>query len=431
MPESAEICEMCPKRHRNGTCLINGCWIAPRHPVCDYGRRMIHNAHEAECPPKDFCQNKTENNKMKTKMIKAVFAEANAAVSKVVLKDGLSPFSRVLLDVAGSNVSLTGSSGYMQLTWRMEGETVGDGAATLPGARLAAFAAAMPEGTVELVKTANDRVTLTGGDVSYKVASGEASEYAMMAGPKAGTAKMEIPSATLREMLRKVKFAMATDATRPALCGVNVKIDGNRLEMTATDGRTLAHVEKEVLSNGASFDITLPAKTVGVLWWLLDKETEELDIQSDGRTVRIMGAKWCLTAKVIDQKYSDWRRVVPGNPTHKATIARSVFLDALGRASLAMDNDGGVKIGFDEGRITFAAKSEFANADISMKECKIEAKEKEKHTFHFNPKLLKDALESIDDDEFTLGYGWGGASGPVLIKCSLPWMAVVMPMQVK
>lgn len=368
---------------------------------------------------------------MKTTMIKAVFAEANAAVSKVVLKDGLSPFSRVLLDVAGSNVSLTGSSGDMQLTWRMEGETVGDGAATLPGARLAAFAAAMPEGTVELVKTANDRVTLTGGDVSYKVASGEASEYAMMVGPKAGTAKMAIPSATLREMLRKVKFAMATDATRPALCGVNMKIVGAMLEMTATDGRRLAHVEHEMTTNGASFDITLPAKTVGVLWGLLDKETEDIDVSSDGRTIRFMGTKWCLTAKVIDQKYSDWRRVVPGNPTHKATIDRVEFLDALGRAALAMENDAGVKITIAEGRITFAAKSEFANADITMTKCKIEAKEKGKDTFRFNPKLLKDALEAIDENDFTLGYGWGGANGPVLIKCSIPWTAVVMPLQVK
>ena len=70
--KSHKTCLICPKRTDNGTCLIKECWIAPRHPVCDYGRRMIYNAYMAEYmrkkhgytqrPPNDFCQNKTENN---------------------------------------------------------------------------------------------------------------------------------------------------------------------------------------------------------------------------------------------------------------------------------------------------------------------------------------------------------------------------------
>lgn len=70
--KSHKTCEICPKRVSNGVCLIKGCWISPIHPVCDYGKRMIYNAYMAEYmrkkhghkkrAPKDFCQNKTENN---------------------------------------------------------------------------------------------------------------------------------------------------------------------------------------------------------------------------------------------------------------------------------------------------------------------------------------------------------------------------------
>ena len=370
---------------------------------------------------------------MKTKIIRQAFAEANAAVKGVVGKDALSVFAFVRLDVNGDNVSLTGTNGDMQLEWRLKGESEENGTVTVPGMRLAAFASAMPDGMVSIETVGHEKLKLAGGEgVSFRLASGDGDRYAAMTGPKDGAVVTTLPAVTFREMLRKVKFAASVEATRANLCGVNMRLHDDVLDMTATDGRCLAHIEFEVReASDDGFDVTLANKTVGVLFGLLSKVDDgDVDISSDGKSVRIMCAFWCLTAKVIEGVYPSWKRVVPGNPEHHAEIGRVEFLAALERAALASDCEPpDVKVSVSQGLVTFKARSEFADAEAATDKCKLAYDAK--MSWHFNPRLLKDALEAIDEDNFTLNFGWGGAPGPVLLKCSVPWIAVVMPLRIK
>ncbi len=367
---------------------------------------------------------------MKMKMIKAGFAGANAAVSKVVLKDILSPFSRVLLGVTDGNLSLTGCSNDMQLTCRMACESEETGAVSLPGARLAAFAGAMPDGVIELATEGSDKAVLSGGGVKYRLSVNDAADFPAMKGPDDGAAKVHLSALLFREMLRKVKFAVSVDGTRKNICGVNMKMAESLLAFTATDGSRLAHVEHDAEVEGAaSFDVTIPTKAVGVLWDMLGKEPEgsAVEFSADSASARFTGDSWMLTVKVIDGTYPDWRRVIPGNPEHHAKIDRVAFLEALERAALAMD-EADVKIVFSNGKISFAAQGQLQNAEISIGGCTIE--DGAKGTFHFNPKLLSDALSAIDENEFDFGFGWGGAGCTTcIIKCSVPWTYAVMPLR--
>lgn len=369
---------------------------------------------------------------MKARIIRQAFAEANAAVKGVVGKDALSVFANVRLDVSGDNVSLTGTNGDMQLEWRLKGECGENGTVTVPGMRLAAFASAMPDGTVTIETVAVDKLKIAGGEgVTFRLAAGEGDKYAAMIGPKEGAVVATLPAVTFREMLRKVKFAASDDLKRPNLCGVNMRLHDDVLDMTATDGRRLAHIEFEIREAADDgFDVTLANKAVGVLFGLLAKVDEgDVYISSDGKSVRIMCSSWCLTAKVIDGVYPSWKKVVPGRPQYRAEIGRVEFLAALERAALASDGDSpSVKVSVAPGLVAFEARGEFADAKTATDKCKIAVADA-KESWHFNPRLLKDALESIDEDDFALEFGWGGAHGPVILKCSVPWFVVIMPLQ--
>ena len=367
---------------------------------------------------------------MKVKMTKDAFAGANAAVSKVVLKDVLSPFSRVLLGVTDGNLSLTGCSSDMQLTFRMACESEETGAVALPGARLAAFAGAMPEGVIELATEGADKAVLSGGGVKYRLSVNDAADFPAMKGPDDGAAKVHLSALAFREMLRKVKFAVSVDGTRKNICGVNMKMAESLLAFTATDGSRLAHVEHDAEAEGAaSFDVTIPTKAVGVLCDMLGKSQDDGDIafSADSNAARFTGESWMLTVKVIGEAYPNWRRVIPGNPDHHAKIDRVPFLEALRQASLAMD-DADVKICFADGRISLSAQGQLANAEISIGGCRLE--DGGKGTFHFNPKLIIDALTALDDNEFEFGFGWGGAGCTTcIIKAAVPWTCAVMPLR--
>ncbi len=367
---------------------------------------------------------------MKTTITRAQLVEAAQAVKGLVSKDGLSPFSKIRLDASGC-LSVTGSNGDVQVEWRMDAEIKDQGTVTVPGAAFASFVGAMPEGVVEMECAGRSpRVRMEGGGVKFTLAAGEAADFPVMAGPKAEVrAALHIDATVMREMLRKVKFAVSTDATRKNLEGVNIDLKDGTLGMTATDGRRLAHVEKADVADAAQLgmNITLPTKTVAILYGLLERMDEgDVDVVFDGSAVRIVGDKWCVTAKVLADKYPNWRQVVPEDKedvTHLFRMDRVMFLEAMGRAALASDESSGVKITLANGRATFEAKNDMtaAKAEMSVGEM-----DDVKYEFRMDPRLMKDALEVIDDDEFTLHTDCGNGT-PIKLTCTVPWVAVVMP----
>ena len=361
---------------------------------------------------------------MKTTTIRAQLAEAAQAVKGLVVKDSLSAFSRVRLDASGC-LSVTGSNGDVQVEWRLEDVDIEQpGTVTVPGAAFVSFVGAMPEGNVEM-GAANHRLAIESGGVKFRLVAGEAADFPMMAGPKAEAKEsLHIDAGLMREMLRKVKFAVSTDATRPALAGVNIDLKDGMFGMTATDGRRLAHVEMVGAERSLAVNATLPTKTVAILYWLLERMGEgDVDVLFDRSAVRIVGDKWALTSKVPADKYPGWRRVVPEGLPHLIRIKRMMFLEAMGRAALASDEAGGVKIRIEEGRVTFAARNEITVAQVDMP---VEDMDNVKYGFWVNPRLMKDALEAIDDDDFILHTDCGSVT-PLKLTCTAPWVAVVMP----
>lgn len=367
---------------------------------------------------------------MKTEITRAQLAEAAQAVKGLVSKDGLSAFSKIRLDASGC-LSVTGSNGDVQVEWRLEdGEIENTGTVTLPGAAFVSFVAAMPEGKVEIDDDFGKKVRMRGGGVVFKLAAGEAIDFPMMAGPKdEAKAALHIGAALFREMLRKVRFAVSTDATRANLAGVNIDLKDGRLGMTATDGRRLAHVESIDVTDKAmlGMNVTLPTKTVAILYGLLERMSDgDVYMVFDGSAVRIVGDKWGMTAKVLAAAYPDWHRVVPedkGGTTHLIRMKRTMFLEAMGRAALASDETGGVKITIMNGRATFEARNDITAAKTDMP---VEDMDNVKCEFRVNPRLMKDALEVIDDDEFILHTDCGDST-PLKLTCTVPWVAVIMP----
>ena len=366
---------------------------------------------------------------MKVAITRARLAEAAQAVKGLVSKDGLSAFSKIRLDASGC-LSVTGSNGDVQVEWRLEdGEIENTGTVTVPGTAFASFVGAMPEGKVEIDDDFGKKVRMKGGGVVFKLAAGEAIDFPMMAGPKdEAKAALHIDAVLFREMLRKVRFAVSTDATRKSLEGVNIDLKDGKLGMTATDGRRLAHVERIDVTDKAmlGMNITLPTKTVAILYGLLERMSEgDVYMVFDGSAVRIIGDKWGMTAKVLAEAYPNWHKVVPeGNrDTHLIRMKRMMFLEAMGRAALASNETSGVKITIVNGRATFEARNDITSAKTDMP---VEDMDNVKCEFRVNPRLMKDALEVIDDGEFILHTDCGNST-PFKLTCTVPWVAVIMP----
>ena len=328
-------------------------------------------------------------------------------------------------------IVLTATDGTMQIKALVPCIAEKYSATCLPAKFLLAFAEALSDGEVEI--ETNDKGTkakISGGECKYSLMAFEEQNFPVMAGPKTG-AKISLRPETIRELLRKVKYAAAgSEGTRKVLQGVNVCIDGGRIRMVATDGKRLSMVE-HFFGDGKVEDValgTLPSAAVKELYGLLggvDGE-REVEVKTDGKTVRIQGEGFEITTKLYADVYPNWTKVVPEKTAHVVTVERGPFLEELRRAKAATvaSDSRMVEMRFHTGEVVFEGQAD----DFSKSKTRLPVKYTgEEAEFLINPALFEDVLEAIDDNEVT--FGFDGSGQRIVIKCTIPFVAVIQPMK--
>lgn len=381
-------------------------------------------------------------------------AKALAPVKGVALRDGVSPYAMVRLDATGPGLSLTGSNGDVQVETRLEAKVDGSGFSRLVPCGLFARCVEVMGGAAMEMSERQSRLTMSSGRTLFRLPLQPGEGFPVMAPPGtrpgadgtlAKPGALFVAQQVLREMLRKTRFAACTAADRAILCGVYVAWDPGkrRISMAATDGNRLAEVthdlppeedqpplpdtapegSRERVADGAGFEAILPSKAADVLSGLLSRDGNgEVLAMSDGQTLRVCADGWMFTAKCISGKYPAYRRVIPASRAFGGTVDRAALLEALERAEIAADRDSPrVDMSFSPGGMRLRAKGGDTESDETlpmMLDGEMAA------SIRMNPALLASALEVLDEDEVTLRWD---SSGPIVVTCSIPWIAAIMP----
>jgi DNA polymerase-3 subunit beta len=241
-----------------------------------------------------------------------------------------------------------------------------------------------------------------------------------------GAYTYSLPQQTFREMLRKVAYAASQDDTRRTLKGVLMSFKDSKLTMVATDGRRLALVENEVeFPKDAEKDIVLPSKAVAELQRSMNGE--------DNISLIVQKSQICFTlgnvtiySKLMDDAYPNYRQVIPKETSEHIAVDRQLLLNALERASvMTMDEAHSTKLIFENNRLTVtSAANEIGSASDEVP-IKFGG---EKLEIMFNPGYVMDPLKAIDDDEIRIELNNGHS--PAVIRCSIPFLYVLMPLRI-
>ena len=90
-----------------------------------------------------------------------------------------------------------------------------------------------------------------------------------------------------------------------------------------------------------------------------------------------------------------------------------------------MDEAHSTKLSFSSGKLTVSS----AANDIGEAKDEVPIKyEGESLDITFNPSYVMDSLKAIDDDEVTVNLNNGHS--PAVIKCSIPYLYVLMPLRI-
>ena len=363
---------------------------------------------------------------MKFKIVRSKFLEGLKSVQNIVAAKGSLPILQNVLMEAGENrLVMTTTDLDISIRSSVECEIVESGATTLPVKLLFNSISKAAEGEIVVEVDDKERATITAGSAKFKLAGLPEADFPRL--PKDEDAyAYEIPQATLREMFRKVSYAASQDDTRRTLKGVLMSFKDSKLTMVATDGRRLALVENEIeFPKDVEKDIVLPSKAVQELQRSLNGE-EIASVMIQKTQVSFKLGNITVYSKLMDDVYPNYRQVIPKETVEKITIDRQLLLDALDRASvMTMDEAHSTKLIFSEGKLTVTS----AASDIGEAKDEVPIKYAgEPIEIIFNPSYVMDPLKAIDDDEITINLNNGHS--PAVIKCSIPFLYVLMPLRI-
>lgn len=363
---------------------------------------------------------------MKFKIVRSKFLDGLKKVQNIVPSKGaMLIIQNVLLEAKDKQLFLTTTDLDISIRSVIDCEIEEEGSTTLPVKLLSSAIAKSPEGPVEVVIDSSDRGQIVAGTVLFKIAGMSVVDFPALPEDQ-DSFEYVVPQMTLREMLRKTAYAASQDDTRKTLKGVLMSFRDGKVTMVATDGRRLALIEHGIddLPEESQREIILPTKVVGELQRSLSNEGD-VRIKVEKSQVSFNLGTTQIYSKLLDEVYPNYRQVIPGECTERVLVDRQLLLSALDRVSvMTMEETNSTKLTFDSNELVVTSGTSTAGEARDVVPIKYDGARIE---ITFNPGFVMDPLKAIDEDEVAIELNNG--SSPALIKCSVPFVYVMMPLR--
>ena len=363
---------------------------------------------------------------MKFKIVRSKFLEGLKKVQNIVASKGtMQILQNVLIEAKEKELLLTTTDLDISVRTSIGCEVENEGATTLPVKLLFNVVSEAAEGPVEVNVDAQDRAVINAGTATFKLTGMSVVDYPALPVDQ-NSFEYVLPQITLKEMLRKTAYAVSQDDTRKTLKGVLSSFKNGKLTMVATDGRRLALVEHEVeLPAEAERDVILPSKVVSELQRSLTSDGD-VRITIEKTQIAFNLGDTRIYSKLLDEVYPNYRQVIPTECAEHIVVDRQLLLAALDRASVMMLEDtNSTKLIFDSNQLIVTASATEVAESTDIVPIKYDGGRIE---IVFNPSYVMDPLKAIDEDEVTIELNDG--TKPAMIKCSIPFLYVMMPLRV-
>lgn len=307
----------------------------------------------------------------------ALLLKATDLVAKVADKHHrFEILGNIKLDLTETVLTLTASDLEVELATQVnlpDGACLVAGAMTVPAGKFHEICKSLPKGgTVTIQSLDDNKCLIESGKSRFTLSTLPALDFPSIGVPKQGNF-VAIHRGELLGMLAHTKFCMASQDVRHYLTGMLFHIDQNKLALVATDGHRLALSETVLADSYDERQIIVPGKAVLELERLfgeLGKTTTKDDVvnlgldgeflqvrlqfgdeQSDALTV-------ALTARLIEGKFPDYKRVIPSNCNKSAHFDKDVIVEVLRRvAILSNERSRGVILEFEGETATIRAST--------------------------------------------------------------------------
>ncbi len=294
----------------------------------------------------------------------------------------------------------------------------------------------------EVTIDVNDKLncTITSGNSSFSMFAMKGEEFPSF--PDFVTERGFTASASvIREMIGKVAHSIATDDTRPMLCGAYFTVSREGLNVVSCDSYTLSRCKTacevgSLASDGiVDYSFIIPGHALGELSKMLSEGGDEpVKFYLSRKHAIVRQADVVFFTRTIDSDYIDFSRIIPRDNSIKVKVSRDRFLAGLERANIIAEekiqNVGKsyVKLTVDHHYLTLASISVNGGVTDEM-DCEHEGGE---IVIGFNCRYLINSVRVCESENIIMTFK--GPNFPITIEAAeedekISYSYVILPVR--
>ncbi|HHM21760.1 MAG TPA: DNA polymerase III subunit beta, partial [Bacteroidetes bacterium] len=288
----------------------------------------------------------------------------------------------------------------------------GDGTVAVPAKILLDTLKALPEQPVTLaVDDENFGITITSAYGKYRLAGENGEDFPRI--PEATQVdSVKVPATTLVNAINKTLFATSNDELRPAMTGVYVSLDFNKMIFVSTDAHKLVRYTFTNVPGEVATSFIIPQKALNLLKNALP-EDGEVNLSFDKANAFFSFDNTRLVCRLIDARYPDYNAVIPVDNPHTLIIKRTDLLNSLKRIAIyANKTTNQVIFDIAPDSLTVSAQDlDFSNEANEQLACNYEGTPL---TIGFNAKFLIEMLSVLESEEVKMELATPSRAGILL-----------------
>jgi DNA polymerase-3 subunit beta len=362
---------------------------------------------------------------MKLQVTQENLSRALGSVSRVASSRGTLPIlSNVLLKTVEGRLSIAATNLDIAITHFIGSKVAEEGSITVPARLMQDFVSSLPGGVIDL--RLDDFKLHISADKYQSVINGVSSEdYPVMPAIADGQT-LRVPGKTLKAALQQVIMAASSDESRPVLTGVYWHTYEGKLYLVATDSYRLA--EKALINTAQEIGLLIPASALQDLLRIVSDFDEDVEVTFDDQQVLFRVGDVELVTRLIEGKYPDYRKLIPGNFASSATLKKSDLTNITKVSSLfARESAGSVTINLDETAQQVSIRS--IASQIGENTAAASAEITGEGVITLNSRYILDALHALSGADVV--FSFNGKLEPSVLRDpkATDYVHVIMPLK--
>lgn len=241
-----------------------------------------------------------------------------------------------------------------------------------------------------------------------------------------------MPAGHLSSSIAKTLFATGNDELRLSLTGVYVQLENEHVTFVSTDANRLVKVMRSDVNPGISSSFILPKKALNLLKANLPHDDTVVKIDLNESNAFFAFDDVTLICRLIDEKYPDYKAVIPADNPNKLSISRQEFLNSVKRISIfANKTTNQINIKITGSELTISAEDiDLSNEAVERLGCDYAGEDME---IGFNARLLLEMLQNINTPQISIELSTPNRAGIILpseYEESENLLMLIMPMMI-